>query len=45
MTATENSLPGLFLAGHCRDGISVGDSIESGDQAAAKIDNSCCKAP
>lgn len=37
MSAAENSLPGLFLAGHSRDGISVGDSIESGDRGAAKI--------
>ena len=38
MTAAESSLAGLFLAGHSRDGISVGDSIESGDRAAGKID-------
>jgi oxygen-dependent protoporphyrinogen oxidase len=38
MTAAENLLSGLFLAGHSRDGISVGDSIESGDRVAGKID-------
>jgi len=37
MTAAEKALPGLFLAGHSRDGISVGDSIDSGDRAAGKI--------
>lgn len=37
MTAAENALPGLFLAGHSRDGISLGDSIDSGDRAAGKI--------
>ncbi len=39
MAAAESSLPGLFLAGHSRDGISLGDSIESGDRAAEKIEN------
>jgi oxygen-dependent protoporphyrinogen oxidase len=39
MTQAEASLPGLFLAGHSRDGISVGDSIESGHRGAGKIDN------
>jgi len=37
MTTAEKLLPGLFLAGHSRDGISLGDSMDSGDCAAGKI--------
>lgn len=39
MDDAEAVLPGFFLAGHSRDGISLGDSITSGDRAAGKIDN------
>lgn len=38
MARTEKVTPGLRIAGHCRDGISLGDSIDSGDQAARKMD-------
>jgi len=27
----------LFFAGHCRDGVSLGDSIVSGHEAAGRI--------
>jgi protoporphyrinogen/coproporphyrinogen III oxidase len=37
MTQTENNSPGLFFAGHARDGISLGDSIVSGHRVADKI--------
>lgn len=37
MSRAEEESPGLFLAGHCRDGISLGDSIVSGVEAAARI--------
>lgn len=33
---TERACPGLFFAGNCRDGISLGDSIASGAGAALK---------
>ncbi len=38
MKDAESRLPGLCIAGHCRDGISLGDSIDSGDSAARKMD-------
>jgi protoporphyrinogen/coproporphyrinogen III oxidase len=38
MTLIENQAPGLFLAGHYRDGISVGDSIVSGCNAAVHVE-------
>jgi protoporphyrinogen/coproporphyrinogen III oxidase len=34
---TEQSAPGLFFAGHYRDGISLGDSIVSAHQTAQRI--------
>ena len=37
MNEIEARAPGLFLAGHYRDGISLGDSIVSGDRAAERI--------
>lgn len=37
MSATEASAPGLFIGGQCRCGISVGDSIASGGELAAKV--------
>jgi len=36
MTAAESQAPGLFLAGHYRDGVSLGDSIVSGCNAAER---------
>lgn len=37
MTAIETRAPGLFFAGHFRDGISLGDSLVSGHDAAGRI--------
>jgi oxygen-dependent protoporphyrinogen oxidase len=37
MNDLELKAPGLFLAGHARDGISVSDCIVSGDHVAARI--------
>lgn len=37
MTDIEARVPGLFLAGHYRDGISLGDSIVSGVNGAERI--------
>jgi oxygen-dependent protoporphyrinogen oxidase len=37
MERTEQEHPGLHIAGHCRDGISLSDSILSGEKAAEKI--------
>jgi len=37
MNRVEESAPGLFLAGHFRDGISLGDSIVSGEQVVPRI--------
>ncbi|HZQ46432.1 MAG TPA: protoporphyrinogen oxidase [Verrucomicrobiae bacterium] len=37
MTEAEANCPGLFLAGHYRDGISLGDSIISGHDTAGRI--------
>jgi oxygen-dependent protoporphyrinogen oxidase len=37
MTEAEASCPGLFLAGHFRDGISLGDSLVSGHDVAGRI--------
>ena len=39
MSKIENSAPGLFLAGHYRDGISLGDSIVSGCSAADRVES------
>tara|TARA_R110002096_G_scaffold33146_19_gene95922 strand:+ start:709 stop:2082 length:1374 start_codon:yes stop_codon:yes gene_type:complete len=38
MSQCEEANPGLFLAGHCRDGISLGDSIVSGHDVADRIE-------
>jgi len=38
MTEIEAKAPGLFLAGHYRDGISLGDSIVSGCQTTERIE-------
>ena len=40
MTAIEASVPGLFFAGHYRDGISLGDSIVSGCNIAERVEKS-----
>ena len=37
MNELEKKAPGIFLAGHFRDGISLGDSIVSGHKAAERI--------
>ena len=37
MNQLEANAPGLFLAGHFRDGISLSDSIVSGDRAAERL--------
>ncbi len=37
MNQLESNAPGLFLAGHFRDGISLSDSIVSGDRAAERL--------
>jgi len=37
MNQLETNTPGLFLAGHFRDGISLSDSIVSGDHAAERL--------
>jgi len=37
LTTLESQWPGLFFAGHYRDGISLGDSIVSGVNAAERI--------
>jgi oxygen-dependent protoporphyrinogen oxidase len=37
MTAIEQQAPGLRLAGSYRDGISLGDSIVSGANAAERV--------
>ena len=39
MTNIEEQGDGLFFAGHCRDGVSLGDSIVSGHEAAGRIAN------
>jgi oxygen-dependent protoporphyrinogen oxidase len=38
MSEMELKAPGLFVAGHARDGISLGDSIVSADNAAGRIE-------
>jgi protoporphyrinogen oxidase len=37
MDEAERQAPGLFLAGHFRDGVSLGDSIVAGTNAATRI--------
>ncbi len=39
MTEIEGKVPGLFFAGHYRDGISLGDSIVSGINFVARVEN------
>jgi oxygen-dependent protoporphyrinogen oxidase len=39
MSELEAKAKGLFLAGHYREGISVGDSIVSGGRAAERVEN------
>ncbi len=41
MTDIEAKAPGLFLAGHYRDGVSLSDSIVSGCNAAERIEKYC----
>jgi protoporphyrinogen/coproporphyrinogen III oxidase len=36
MTRAEAAAPGLLIGGHCRNGISLGDSIASGHEMAAR---------
>jgi protoporphyrinogen/coproporphyrinogen III oxidase len=38
MTETEARSPGIFFAGHYRDGISLGDSLVSGHDVAGRIE-------
>jgi protoporphyrinogen/coproporphyrinogen III oxidase len=38
MNEIESRAPGFFLAGHYRDGVSLGDSIVSGHQVAERIE-------
>ncbi len=37
MSGMELKAPGLFVAGHARDGVSLGDSIISGHNTAGRI--------
>ena len=37
MDKTEAESPGLFIAGHCRDGIALSDSIVAGHKAALRM--------
>jgi len=37
MEQLETKMPGLFLAGHYRNGISLADSILAGDDVAGRI--------
>lgn len=39
MNEIERAIPGLFFAGHYRDGISLGDSIVSGCNIAERVEN------
>jgi hypothetical protein len=41
MDQAEEKAPGLFLAGHYRDGISLSDSIVSGCNAADRVHSYC----
>jgi oxygen-dependent protoporphyrinogen oxidase len=45
MAAMETESPGLFLAGHYRDGISVSDCIVSGEKVAGRLANYLAAAP
>lgn len=44
MTEIETNAPGLFFAGHYRDGISLGDSIVSGCNIAERVEKSLASA-
>jgi len=37
MNELEQEVSGLYFAGHCRDGVSLTDSIVSGHKAADRI--------
>jgi protoporphyrinogen oxidase len=37
MRELEAAAPGLFVAGHVRDGVSLGDSIAAGLRAAERV--------
>jgi oxygen-dependent protoporphyrinogen oxidase len=39
MSELEENAPGLFIAGHARDGVSLGDSIVSGSKVAGRIEH------
>jgi len=41
MTQIERDAPGLFLAGHYRDGVSLSDSIVSGCNVADRVEAFC----
>jgi oxygen-dependent protoporphyrinogen oxidase len=43
MTQTEADAPNFFLAGHYRDGISLGDSIVSGRNVAERVEKLCAR--
>lgn len=45
LTRTENDAPGLFFAGHYRDGISLSDSIVSGMKIADRVAEHASRAP
>ncbi|MBI2925238.1 MAG: protoporphyrinogen oxidase [Verrucomicrobia bacterium] len=45
MTAVESQAPGLFFAGHYRDGISLGDSLASGHDVAERIEKFLAGSP
>ncbi len=45
MAAAETACPGLFLAGHYRDGISLGDSLVSGHDTAVRIGEFLARQP
>ncbi len=39
MNEIESTTPGLFFAGHFRDGVSLGDSVTAGGNVAARLKN------
>ena len=45
MTQTEARHPGLFFAGNYRNGISVGNSIVAGQEAASRLASYCASQP
>ncbi len=38
MSDLESTAPGLFLAGHYRDGVSLGDSMVAGCNVAERVE-------